>query len=95
MAEEPGGPKGEIPWEEIWQRITGKKDNAAKGKPVNKAPVIWIIVGVVVVIWLLTGIYTVGPGEKGVVKRFGAHSGTTDPGLHYHLPSPFETVDKV
>ncbi len=47
----------------------------------------------VLVIWMLTGFYRVAPDEQGVVLRFGEWVNTTAPGLHYHLPSPIETVD--
>ena len=46
-------------------------------------------------IWLLTGIYTVAPGEVGVVRQFGQEVAQTDPGLQYHLPGPIQRVDKV
>lgn len=55
----------------------------------------WIIIGVVFVIYALTGIYTIGPSEVGLVKRFGRYVATVDPGLHYHLPSPIEQVVAV
>jgi len=87
MPDDPNKPKGDINWDEIWQKITGKKDDISK----EWKPKIYIAVGVVVVIWLLTGIYTVGTGEEGVVKRFGEHQRTDSPGLNYHLPWPFES----
>ena len=46
-------------------------------------------------LWLGTGFYQVQPNEEGVVLRFGAYAETTDAGLHYHLPYPIETVEKV
>ncbi|MBI1909015.1 MAG: HflK protein, partial [Deltaproteobacteria bacterium] len=56
----------------------------------------WAVpVGIVVVIWLATGIYTVGPGSQGVVKQFGQEIGKTSAGLNYHLPGPFQTVTVV
>ena len=55
---------------------------------------IWGLVLVAVLIWLATGIYTVGPDEQGVVLRYGKISTITSPGLNYHLPYPFETVFK-
>jgi membrane protease subunit HflK len=55
----------------------------------------WAIVALVVVIYLLTGIYTIGPSELGLVKRFGKFTTTVEPGLHYHLPSPIESVVTV
>lgn len=45
-----------------------------------------IIAGVVVLVLLATGIYSVGPGEQGVVRTFGRESGKTGPGLHYRFP---------
>ncbi|TSD90392.1 FtsH protease activity modulator HflK [Mycobacterium sp. KBS0706] len=55
-----------------------------------------ILIAIVVIIvgWLLTGIYRVQPDELGVVQRFGAYVRTEQPGLRYHLPAPIETVTK-
>ncbi len=49
-------------------------------------------VAAVVLIWLATGIYQVKNNQQGVVLRFGKWIETTQPGLHYHLPYPIETV---
>lgn len=46
------------------------------------------------ILWILSGIYIVGPDEQGVVRRFGKVVRITEPGPHYHLPSPIEKVDK-
>ncbi|WP_295438604.1 FtsH protease activity modulator HflK [uncultured Thiodictyon sp.] len=54
-----------------------------------------IIVGVLVLAWLATGLYIVAPAERGVVMRFGKYLDTTDPGPHWLIPYPFETVEKV
>lgn len=51
------------------------------------------IVGIVLVIWLLSGVYSVGPDEVGVVRTFGKVSRVVQPGLSYHLPYPIEVVD--
>lgn len=56
---------------------------------------IGIIAGILLVVWLATGIYIVEPAERGVVTRFGAYVDTTGPGPHWHVPWPFETVVKV
>jgi len=53
---------------------------------------ILVAVLAILVIWLLTGFYRVQPDEQGVVLRFGEWVNTTEQGLHYHLPSPIETV---
>lgn len=46
------------------------------------------------IIWLLSGIYIVNPDEQGVVLRFGKYNRTVDPGPHYALPAPIESVYK-
>lgn len=46
----------------------------------------------VVVVWLLSGIYSVGADEQGVVLRFGKFVARTGPGINYHLPWPVETA---
>lgn len=43
----------------------------------------------------MTGFYRVDEAERGVVQRFGAYTGTTMPGLHWHFPYPIETVNLV
>ena len=54
-----------------------------------------VIVLIALVVWVLTGFYQVQTNENGVVLRFGKYIDTTEPGLHYHLPYPIETVYKV
>ena len=53
-----------------------------------------IIIGllVVLVLYIASGLYRVLPDEQGVVLRFGKYVHTTQPGLHYHFPVPFERV---
>ena len=50
---------------------------------------------VLFVIWLASGIYIVEPAERGVVLRFGAYQEITEPGPHWHIPYPIETVELV
>ena len=54
-----------------------------------------LIVVAVVVVWLLSGIYIVQEGEKGVVLRFGEKTEVTERGLRWRLPWPVERVEKV
>jgi len=51
------------------------------------------IVGIGLVLWLLTGIYVVGPDEVGVVQTFGKYTRVAQSGLNYHIPYPIETVN--
>ena len=59
------------------------------------ARTVGIIIGLLVLVWLATGIYIVGPAERGVVLRLGKYLDTTDPGPHWIIPYPIETVEKV
>jgi len=47
-----------------------------------------IFIGIILVIWLASGIYIVGPGEMGVIRQFGKMVDQTSPGLRYRLPWP-------
>lgn len=51
-----------------------------------------LVLGVLVLLWLASGIYRVEYNEQGVVLRFGEWVRTEQPGLNYHLPAPIETV---
>jgi membrane protease subunit HflK len=62
------------------------------GGPNFSGKSIGLVVAVVVLLWLASGLYVVAPDEQGAVQRFGKHTVTTEPGLHYHLPYPIETV---
>jgi membrane protease subunit HflK len=55
-----------------------------------QARTIYLALGVLAVLWLLSGIYQVEPDERAVVLRFGKLKSVSDPGLHYHLPPPIE-----
>ncbi len=56
------------------------------------------ILGILVValgFWVFTGFYTVDQGEQAIELRFGKYQETNDAGLHFHIPTPFETVEIV
>ena len=46
------------------------------------------------ILWILSGIYIIGPDEQGVVRRFGKVVRIAEPGPHYRMPLPIEKVDK-
>ena len=50
------------------------------------------LVGIALLLWMLTGIYIVGPDEVGVVQTFGKYSRAAQSGLNYHFPFPIEKV---
>ena len=63
------------------------------GKSGGSKPIILGLI-ILLVIWVLSGLYRVLPDEQGVVLRFGKFVNTTQPGLNYHFPFPVERVLK-
>ena len=80
----------------IQEKLNGLIGRAG-GNGSSQAPIQFagLMVGIVLVMWALTGIYVIDEGSRGVVTRFGAYADTTMPGLHWHIPMPVEKVDVV
>lgn len=76
-----------------------ENEGEPKRKKFNYSLLYKIPIGLVIIallaMYMVTGFYTVGPKEVGVVTRLGKFSTMTDSGLHYHLPYPFEDVKIV
>lgn len=53
-----------------------------------------VLIVLIIVIWVLTGIYIVHPNEEGVIRRWGKYRLSVGPGIYYHIPWPVERVDK-
>ena len=77
--------------DDIIRNIQKTVNKFSGGKSGGSRP---IIIGllIVVVLYIASGLYRVLPDEQGVVLRFGKFINTTQPGLHYHFPTPFERV---
>ena len=60
----------------------------------RRLPRFYVIILILFLIWILSGIFVVAPDEQGMVRSFGKLTRTLEPGLHYHLPFPIETVSK-
>ena len=63
---------------------TPSPDSEDAKKKVKRLSV--IITSVFVILAILSSIYTIDPGEVGVVQRFGKLSSFSDPGLHFKIP---------
>lgn len=61
----------------------------------NIAKVLWPILIMLFLFWFVRGgpAYTVAPGEEGLVLTFGKYTRTTEPGFHFKLPWPIQTVE--
>jgi modulator of FtsH protease HflK len=102
-----GGPGGRGPWgsgpqgggtppdlEDILRRSQDRlKDLMPGGGSFGGKGLVALALGIVVV-WLLTGFYTVRPNEVGINLIFGAYTGSTGEGLRYNLPAPIGSVMK-
>lgn len=53
------------------------------------------ILAIVLIGWLLSGIYIIDEGKRGVVLQFGKYSTTAGPGPHWHMPYPISEVMTV
>ena len=85
-----------------FESLTSKKGGAQSGRTGGGLPGgsiggtgLMLVVGLLAVVWLLSGIYIVQPAQAGVVTQFGAFVKTTTPGPHWHLPWPLQKVEKV
>lgn len=76
-----------INWSDLGRRLTGGRGGFTA--------VLLIVVTIAVALWLMTGIYQVGPGSEGVIRQFGVVVARTGPGLQYHLPWPIQEGNVV
>jgi membrane protease subunit HflK len=56
---------------------------------------LWAIAGLLLLGWLVTGVTQVRPGERAVVRRFGAVVAEPGPGLWIGYPWGIDRVDRV
>jgi membrane protease subunit HflK len=55
----------------------------------------WGLLGFVILAFLLTAFYTVGPEETAIVLRLGKYVRSSEPGLHFKIPFSIEKIIKV
>jgi len=51
--------------------------------------------GILLTLWVLSGIYIIQPAERGVVTQFGRFVTETGPGPHWHIPWPVQAYERV
>jgi modulator of FtsH protease HflK len=61
----------------------------------NLTRILPLVLGVILLVWLASGVYIVDPGHTGVVRTFGKETKRTYPGLNYRYPWPFQRVNVV
>ena len=57
--------------------------------------VVLLLIPIAAVVWLATGVYTVGPEEQAALRTFGRFVAIADQGLHWHWPGPVGTRNVV
>ena len=88
----PGGRQEGLPdLSEMIKKVGDSLSLGKGGKP------LWLIVIVIIlgIILAYTSFYTIAPGHKGVILRFGRYSSMVLPGLHFKIPFGVDTVYKV
>ena len=76
-----------------WQK---RIENLFGGGEGGRSSTPFLIIAIIVIgIWMATGFYTVPPGSKGVVQRFGRLVQTVPNGWGWRFPWPIEQVTKV
>ena len=74
----------------------GGRPSLDGGKPGRGGAIALLaLIGVVAVIWVGSGVYIVQEGQAGVVLRFGKYVDTTNAGVQWRLPYPFESNEIV
>ena len=54
------------------------------------------LAALIIIIWLATGIFQIGPGEQAVPRLFGVvQDPITEPGVHWWWPGPVGRTDKL
>jgi membrane protease subunit HflK len=100
-----GGGDGPPDLDELWNRLRqrlsglfggrgGPRDVGGPG-PRGITGGVWLIVGLVLIVWLGSGFYIVDASQRGVVLRFGKYVETTTSGPRWHIPWPVESVEIV
>ncbi len=84
----------------VGQRI-GRLDESLDLEPMGR----WLIqrrrgilawtIALLAALYGSSGIHAIGPGEAGLVQRFGGYRGVLEPGLHLRFPAPIERVIRL
>ena len=104
-------PRGRAPWWGRWSARLGvtrlwNRLLPALGRVDPAAGFAWLwewrrrlvkpLLGGAAAIWIASGVHVIEPEQLGVVERFGRKIPPyREPGLHYKLPSPIETLTRV
>jgi membrane protease subunit HflK len=70
--------------------VIGDKMYSISGSVIGR-----IVLVIVVLVLIVSGVYSIDADEVGVIQRFGKYVRKTEPGIHLKIPFGVETVEKV
>jgi modulator of FtsH protease HflK len=74
-----------------WQRRVQRLWRPDSGR----GTAVLVLLGLIVALWLASGIYQIGVSERGVVQRFGRYIAIEQPGHGWRWPWPIESMKKL
>ncbi|WP_250865759.1 FtsH protease activity modulator HflK [Caballeronia sp. INSB1] len=99
-----GKDEGPPDLDEMWREFNRRLAGVFGRKPGNGAPRengrgtkigLGIVIGVLIAIYLGSGMFVVQDGHVGVVSQFGKYRQTVSQGIHWRLPYPFQSSEIV
>jgi len=99
-----GKDEGPPDLDEMWREFNRRLAGVFGRKPGNGAPRengrgtkigFGIVIGVLIAIYLGSGVFVVQDGHVGVVSQFGKYRQTVSQGIHWRLPYPFQSSEIV
>ena len=97
-----GPPDLDEMWRDFNRRLSSmfgrKGTGGGAGRPDNGRGArigVGIVIGVLIAIYLGSGVFVVQDGQAGVVTQFGKYRYPAAPGVHWRLPYPFEAHELV
>jgi membrane protease subunit HflK len=91
-----GGPGGikPPPLDDILKQMQDRVKGMIPGGG-NQNMILAGVAGFAFLVWALSNVYIIQATERGVVLRFGEYVDAISEGIHWRLPYPIETVEKV
>ncbi len=76
---------------------SSREEGSGRSGPSGRSggALILLLIPIAAIVWLATGVYTVGPDEQAALRTFGRFVAIADQGLHWHWPGPIGTRNVV
>ncbi len=76
---------------------SSREEGSGRSGPSGRSSgaIVLLLIPIAAIVWLATGVYTVGPDEQAALRTFGRFVAIADQGLHWHWPGPIGTRNVV